>query len=371
MDYDVIIVGGGLAGCTAATHLAEAGHRVAILEKGSFPRHKLCGEFLSPEVQDAFQSLGVIDDIRAAGSHDIDRACITSASGATFRCDLPGTAIGLSRYVLDELLFERARDAGAETYAGTRVTDISGSLDDGFTVASPDAQRTARVVLGAFGKRSTLDRKLDRPFLQRSSDLVAFKAHFLGPSVPRTIEIHTFPGGYCGISHVENDRVNVCWIGRADALQSAGGTPEKMIDASLRKNPHLDDRLREAERVTDTFYAVSQVSLDAKEPFTHDVCMIGDTAGMIAPLCGDGMAMAITSAELATPHVDRFLNGQSSAAAFRSGYRTGWTDAFGRRMRLGRLAHAAAMRPALAAAAVGFLRAAPMVGRWLVRNTRG
>ncbi|PEN14791.1 FAD-dependent oxidoreductase [Longibacter salinarum] len=371
MEYDVIVVGGGLAGCAAATHLAEAGHRVAVLEKGSFPRHKLCGEFLSPEVQEAFRSLGVLDRVQDAGAHEIDRACLTSPRGSTFRSDLPGIALGLSRYALDEMLFERAATAGADTIDGTRVTDISGSLSDGFTVASSTGERTARVVLGAFGKRSTLDRKLERPFLDKPSDLVAFKAHYRGPSVPRTIEIHTFPGGYCGISHVEDDRVNVCWIGNTQSLQDAGGSPEAMLNASLRRNPHLDDRLASAERVTDTFYAVSQVSLEPKSPFTNDVCMIGDTAGMIAPLCGDGMAMALTSAELATPFVDEYLRGTRSAESFREAYSQAWSDMFSLRMRVGRLAHAAAMRPSLAAATVGTLRLAPFIGRWLIRATRG
>lgn len=370
MDYDIIIAGGGLAGCAAATLLARRGHHVALVEKGSFPRHKLCGEFLSPEVQDAFQRLGVLDAVRDAGAHAIDRATITSPGGATFACDLPGTAIGLSRFVLDEMLFETAGAAGADTFDRTRVTDIQGSLTDGFTVATDHGDMTGRVVLGAFGKRSTLDRKLDRPFLNDASDLVAFKAHFSGVSVPHTIEIHAFPGGYCGLSHVENDRLNVCWIGHTDGLQDAGGRPETMMQATLRQNPHLDERLSAATRETD-FYAVSQVSLEPKAPFERDVCMIGDTAGMIAPLCGDGMAMALDAASLAAPHVEAFLEGDRTAEGFRSGYRQDWSDTFSLRMRVGRLAHAAAMRPAVAATTVGALRLAPALGRWLVRATRG
>lgn len=370
-EYDVAVVGGGLAGCAASILLAERGHSVALLEKGSFPRHKLCGEFLSPEVQESFRNLGILEDVKAAGAHEMDRACITAPSGTTFRCDLPGTAIGLSRYILDQMLFDRARSAGADASDGTRVTDIRGSLDEGFTVEADSKTISARVVLGAYGKRSTLDRKLKRPFLDRDSDLVAFKAHFLGPSVPRTIEIHAFPGGYCGVSHVEDERVNVCWIGRAESLKEDGGRPEEMMRRSLRQNPLLDERLRGAERVTDSFYAVSQVSLDAKSAFTNDVCMIGDTAGMIAPLCGDGMAMALSSAEIAAPLVDDLLQGNRSQQAFRNAYTDAWENTFSLRMRLGRFAHAAAMRPSVAATVVGALRLAPAAGHWLVRNTRG
>lgn len=140
---------------------------------------------------------------------------------------------------------------------------------------------------------------------------------------------------------------------------------------SLRQNPLLDERLRGAKRVTDSFYAVSQVSLDAKSAFTNDVCMIGDTAGMIAPLCGDGMAMALSSAEIAAPLVDDLLQGNRSQEAFRNAYTDAWENTFSLRMRLGRFAHAAAMRPSVAATVVGALRLAPAAGHWLVRNTRG
>lgn len=370
-DYDVLVIGGGLAGCAAATLCARDGLRVGLMEKATYPRHKLCGEFLSPEVQDTFAGLGVLDEVSGAGAHAIDQAVITAPSGTAFESPLPGTALGLSRYRLDELLFERAQSAGAFGHEGVRVTDVSGSLDDGFKVETSNGPATARVVLGAYGKRGLLDRKLDRPFLNQSSDLVAFKAHFSGVSVPRTIEIHTFPGGYCGVSHVEDDRTNVCWIGRADALKEAGGSPDAMIDASLRRNPRLDDRLSGATRVTDTFYAVSQVSLDDKAAFENDVCMIGDTAGMIAPLCGDGMAMALSSAEIAAPLATDFVQERRSADAFRSAYRSEWSRTFSTRMRLGRFAHAAAMRPTLAAGTVAALRLLPSLGRWLMRRTRG
>ncbi len=370
-DVDVVVIGGGLAGCASATLLAREGVSVALLEKGDFPRHKLCGEFLSPEAQASFDALGVLGSVREAGAHEMRHARITGPHGGTFDCDLPGTALGLSRYVLDEMLFQRASDAGARTFTQTRVTGVDGSLNDGFRVRTDRGSVEARVVLGAYGKRSLLDRKLDRSFMDATSDLVAFKAHFGGPSIPETIEIHTFPGGYCGMSHIEDDRVNVCWIGRTDVLKDSGGRPEQMLAASAQRNPHLADRLDGAERLTDAFEAVSQVSLRSKPAFSGDICMIGDAAGMIAPLCGDGMAMALSSAEIATPHVLPFLRRNQTPEAFRAAYTEAWGKRFGQRMRIGRLAHAAAMRPRAAAFTVTALNAAPAIGRWLVRATRG
>jgi flavin-dependent dehydrogenase len=368
---DVIVVGGGLAGCSAAAQLADQGFDVLLLEKGTYPRHKLCGEFLSPEAQRSFRALGVLDAVRDAGAHPITQTRVTTPSGAASTNRLPGTALGLSRYRLDRLLAERAGAAGADVRTGTRVRQIEGSLAEGFCVITPDATHTARLVLGAYGKRGTLDRTLDRPFLKASAPYVAFKAHYGGAEVPHTIELHSFPGGYCGCSHVEDGRLNVCWIARTDALKEAGGAPDVMIDRALRASPALDARLDGLTRRTERFEAVSQVPIGRKTCFAGDVCMIGDTAGMIAPLCGDGMAMALQSADLVVPRAADWLHGRTSSSAFRKAYRNAWRTTFGLRMRLGLWANAAAFHDGWDEALVRAFRYLPPLERWVIRATRG
>ncbi len=371
MTYDAVIIGGGLAGCAAAIHLARDGRRVLLLEKQRYPVHKLCGEFLSVEVQEMFERLSVLEAVLEAGAHPITEARVTTVGGAVFESPLPGTALGLTRFTLDRLLFERARAVGAEALDGTPVGAVAGSLDDGFVVEAAGATYTARLVLGAYGKRGLLDRKLDRPFLSRKSPFVAFKAHYEGVQLPGRIELHAFPGGYCGLSHVEDGRVNACWIGHERALKDAGGHPEGMIAHSLMQNPALAQRFGAMRRVSDRFIAVSQVTLTPKGAFAGDVCMIGDTAGMIAPMCGDGMAMALHGAEQAAPLAAAFLDGALAADAFRTAHARSWRRTFGARMRLGRWMHHGYSRPALADAGVRLCRAVPGLGRWLIRKTRG
>ena len=371
MTYDVLVVGGGLAGCSAAIQLAEAGKRVVLLEKQRYPAHKLCGEFLSVEVQAMFERLGVREGVRRAGARSIDRVCITTTAGAVFESALPGTALGLSRYALDRLLFERAQAAGAETRDGVTVRAVEGSLDEGFFVTTTAGIFEARLVLGAYGKRGLLDRKLDRPFLKARSPFVAFKAHYAGVELPGVIELHAFPGGYCGLSHVEHGLVNACWISHGAALKAAGGTPEAMIAQSLGQNPALARRFEAMERVSERFIAVSQITFVPKGAFAGDVCMIGDTAGMIAPMCGDGMAMALRSAELITPLASAFLDDHMTAGLFRAQHERAWRREFGLRMRLGRWMHHAYCRPAVARLSVGAVRRMPGLGRWLIRKTRG
>ena len=374
MSYDALVIGGGLAGCSTALQLARDGHKVLLAEQATYPRHKLCGEFLSPEAQSSFRQLGVLDSVHEAGASPIHQTLLTAPNGALTKHSLPGTALGLSRYHLDRLLFRHACAAGVEGRPGTRVTRVEGSIDEGFGVTVGADTIEARLVLGAYGRRGRLDRALNRPFLTETSPYVAFKAHYAGASAHElqgTIELHSAPGGYCGLSPVEGERINICWIGQTDALKAAGGTPSDMLTQTLRENPVLDDRLQGLTRVSDRFEAVSQVPLMPKSRFANDVCMIGDAAGMIAPLCGDGMAMALRTADIVSPLASSFLDGHRSAPAFRTNYEDTWQQTFGRRMRLGRWIHAAAFRPGIARLLVQGCRFLPSLARWLIRTTRG
>ena len=374
MSYDALVIGGGLAGCSTALQLARRGHSVLLAEQSTYPRHKLCGEFLSPEAQSSFRRLGVLEAAHDAGAATIRQTRLTAPSGTATKHTLPNTALGLSRYQLDRLLFRQACATGVDGRPGTRVTNVDGSLDEGFAVTVGGETVEARLVLGAYGRRGHLDRTLDRPFLKQRTPYVGFKAHYAGSSaadVSNTIELHSAPGGYCGLSPVEDDRINVCWIGHTDALTDAGGTPAAMLKESLRQNPVLDERLRGLHRVSDQFRAVSQVPLMPKSRFAGGVCMIGDAAGMIAPLCGDGMAMALRTADLVSPLASEYLDGRRSSSSFRTAYETTWTNTFGRRMRLGRWIHAAAFRPGAARFLVQSCRFLPPFARWLIRTTRG
>ena len=371
MTYDALIIGGGLAGCSAAIQLTRQGFRTLLLEKQTYPSHKLCGEFLSTEVIAAFERLGVMADVRAAGAHPIRHSRVTTSGGSIFQARLPGTALGLSRYALDRLLFEHAAAVGADVRDGMPVRSVEGSMDEGFSVRTSAETFEARLVLGAYGKRGLLDRKLERPFFEKKTPFIAFKAHYSGLALPGTIELHAFPGGYCGLSHIEGGQVNACWITHERALKTSGGHPDGMIEGAMAENAALAERFRAMRRVSPSFLAISQISFASKDPFEGDVCMVGDTAGLITPLCGDGMAMALYAAELAAPLAARYLRRDLTAAAFRQHYARSWKQTFRPRLRLGRVLHHAYIRPPVANLAVRACRTAPGLGRWVIRKTRG
>jgi menaquinone-9 beta-reductase len=369
MMYDAIIIGAGLAGCSTAIQLAQQGHRVLLLEQQQYPTHKLCGEFLSVEVISIFERLGILDAVRSAGAVPIRHASVSTCTGQSFRSDLPGTALGLSRYRLDSILMQQAEAVGATCKDGTAVTAISGNLQQGFTVATRQDTFAARMVIGAYGKRSGLDRSLTRPFVQRASPFVAFKAHYTGLELPSVVELHAFPGGYCGLSQIEAGRVNVCWIGHDQRMQAAAGTGER--NSVLLQNPILAKRLEAMECISSASQALSQITFELKGKFDQDVWMIGDTAGMIAPLCGDGMAMALRSAELAVPMASAFLQGTLEIEMLKRRYTSAWNNEFRTRLQLGRLMHYGFIYPAVARVGVQLCHQIPALGNALIRATRG
>jgi menaquinone-9 beta-reductase len=373
-DFDVAVVGAGIAGCTAAATLARQGHVVLLLEADRYPIHKMCGEFLSPESSRLLRDLGIEDEVRTRGAVTIRNVAITAPSGAAWRAPLPSAGIGISRWSLDPMLYDAATAAGATGIQQARVTSIEGDARAGFRVAftgeAETREVTARLVLGAYGKRSRMDRALGRTIGHGHHDFVAFKAHHRGLDLGDFVELHAFAGGYCGMSHIEGGLVNVCLIARTDVLKASGRSFEAMRDGVMRENPTLASRFDRLRLAVSRVVATSQIPFVEKEPVSRGVLMIGDTAGMIAPLCGDGMAMALRSAEIASGLADRYLKGESTFDELTDSYTRAWRGTFSTRLRLGRLLQRGLFRPRAARIGLATVNAVPWLGRALVAATR-
>lgn len=368
--YDAAVVGGGLAGCSAAITLAEHGHRVLLLEARNYPTHRVCGEFMSPECVDTLGALGVMDAVRAHNPTWMTYAVITTPDGTRWERDLPGTAMGISRYALDAILAERAAQAGAAVRTSARVTDISGDLRTGFMLrVQGSADVHARVVIGAYGKRANLDRALNRGFLRVRQPYVGLKMHYDAPPVPARVELHTFQGGYCGLSDVEGGRVNACLLVRDDVFRARGSIPA-FVAWMGEQNPALGAWLRQAKPALARWQSVSQVPFIAKPAVENDVLMTGDAAGLIAPLAGNGMGMALDGGRLAAGHVHRYLHGEADALQLVHGYAAAWTQQFGGRLRTGRFLQSLMLRPALMTSGLRAANALPALGDFFIKQTR-
>ncbi len=384
--YDVLIVGGGPAGCSAALHLAAAGASVLLCEAGAYPRDKLCGEFLSPECVPLLDALGGGPALRALGPELITTAAITGPRGLAWQTRLPAPAWGLTRRALDAALAAQAQTAGVEVWTGTTVTAISGDLASGFRVSlrGPAAPKElgqaaavgARFVLAAHGKRAALDRALNRRFLTQPQPFVALKRHFRGPPLPGRIELHTFPGGYCGLSALEQaagaGAANVCFLTHTSAWQPLAAGPdssERFIAWMRAQSPTLGAWLAEATPLGERWLSIAQVPFSPKPPVEGEVLMAGDAAGLIAPLAGDGIAMALRGGQLAAAHITAGLRGQPPQQ-LRAAYARAWQREFGSRLRVGRFAQAFLLRPRWLALGLRLLQAVPALGTYLVTHTR-
>jgi flavin-dependent dehydrogenase len=327
------VLGGGLAGLTAAHLLARQGFSVVVLEKKQYPQHRVCGEYLSREIDPLAERLGL--DLPALGAVGVGRLEVTSSSGAVAAAALPLGGWGLSRYRLDEALAQSARRAGAQVWEKTPVMGVQ-RAGDGWRLQTPAGSVAAQHVVGTFGKRSNLDRELGRDFLRRRSPFVAVKHHLLAPDYPEDqIALHNFPGGYAGFSRVEDGRFCFCYLCRRAVFKRAGGVDALERDV-LSQNPALRRLLAHSRRAWTRPLVINEVSFAYKPLFEQGVWMTGDAAGMIAPLCGNGMAMAMTGGLLMAYHLGQVLRGERSAEGARSDYRRSWRRLFSTRLALGR-----------------------------------
>ncbi len=366
----LVVIGGGLAGTSAAIRAAQADLSVMLIEAGTYPRHKVCGEFLSPEATEYLADLGVLPAIMARQPARLSRVRVTSAAGGDWAGELSGPGLGLSRHKLDQLLVDWARAVGVHVVTDEKVTGVTGSLKDGFEVSVRGDSIRAQAVIAAHGKRTALDRALQRPFMTQSQPYIGLKAHFRGVVRPDTVELHAFPGGYCGISAIEGGLINVCLLARLEMFRRADSIPA-FNQWMQGQNHHLRRFFASAEQAT-PWLSISQIPFnDAdKQPVENDILMAGDSAGMIAPLAGDGMSIALHSGLLAADVVTRYLQGRINADALKRHYTAVWRQHFAGRIWLGRWLQASMFKPPLLSVGLKLMNAAPALGRYFVNHTR-
>lgn len=333
-NTDIIIAGAGLAGLTAAIHLLKSGYRVQLIEKNSYPQHKVCGEYISNEVLPYLEWLGL--DIDALSPTRISEFQFSAVTGETLEARLPLGGFGISRYTLDHFLYEQALQMGARFIQDT-VTDIRYNAGE-FTVSLLGKQvLRAGYVIGAYGKRDALDQKLSRDFIRKKSPWLAVKAHYEGEFPDNLIALHHFEGGYCGVSRVEKQRINICYLVDYATFKRFKNIPEHRAQV-VCKNPQLQEIFNRSTMLNAQPVSISQISFEHKKAVEKHVLMIGDTAGLIHPLCGNGMAMAIHSAKLCAELLIHRLEGKiPNRETLERDYQRAWNKQFRKRLFIGRI----------------------------------
>ncbi|MEB8329007.1 NAD(P)/FAD-dependent oxidoreductase [Flavobacteriaceae bacterium KMM 6897] len=369
VDYDVMIIGGGLAGLTSALHLRKNGHSVLVLEKQPYPHHKVCGEYVSNEVLPYLESLDIsFSEYQVA---HIDTLQFSLVNGRAITTKLPLGGTGISRYAFDDLLFRKAQSQGVD-FVFESVNGISFENDTFSVTTTSQNQFSSQIVLGAYGKRSTLDMHLKRDFVQQKSTWLAVKGHYTYPDFPNNlVALHNFRGGYAGLSKTETGAVNFCYLTTYESFRQ-----EKDIDSFntnvVSENPFLNRFLKEGEPLFKAPLSIAQISFDKKKAIENHVLMCGDTAGLIHPLCGNGMAMAIHSAKLVSELVSNYFNDKEySRAHLEDTYQILWDDAFQRRLWMGRKLQSLLLSPSMSRWALGTVGNSPWLLNKLIKSTHG
>jgi len=341
--YDVAIIGGGLAGLSLSIQLAQSGWRVILFEKETYPFHKVCGEYISMESWPFLQSLGI--GLNAMNLPRINKLRVTAPDGSMFESKLPLGGFGISRYRLDKLLADVAMSAGVSLFQGCRVNDVKKEGETfllNFTDQKDDACFIqARLCFGAYGKRSNLDIRWRRGFLNKQhkklDNYVGIKYHVTGDGDQGLISLHNFEGGYCGISEIEDGKYCLCYMTKASNLKNSGNSIVRMEEEILYNNPHLRKTFLSYKRMESFPVTISQISFQQKTLTENGIIMLGDAAGMITPLCGNGMSMALYTSKILYQLSNQFLNGEIDHQLLIKKYERQWRDSFSSRMKTGRL----------------------------------
>ncbi len=374
LPYDLIIVGGGPAGTSAAISAARNGVRILLLERGRFPRHKVCGEFVSAE------SLGLLTHLL----HRDFTALLSNAvrisqarvflDGRTLRASVDPPAASLARLDLDDALWRSAGRAGVDTRQQVTVQDIVGNGP--FRVSTTAGEFEARSLVNASGRWSNLSRpSMDTA---RREKWLGIKGHFLEEAKKKgaservaasSVDLYFFDGGYCGVQPVQLNagdaspgRVNASAMVRADVASN--------LAEVFERHPALKERTRSWTPLSDPV-STSPLIFRQPQPEREGILMTGDAAGFVDPFVGDGISLALRSGALAARCLAPFFAGEALLPAVASQYtelyRQSLMPVFRASSKIRRLLRLPqpVRKPLLA-----LLENAPAITRYAVRKTR-
>ena len=366
--HDIIIIGGGLAGLSAAIHLRNYDFKVMLIEKNAYPKHKVCGEYISNEVLPYLNYLQI--DVFALGAKTITKFEVSTAKGKLIKANLPLGGFGISRYALDNALYQMAKEKGVTVLQDT-VVDLE-FYDGHFKVTTKVHERyISELVIGAYGKRTNLDIKLDRKFVKSKSPYLAVKTHVKGDFPNDLVALHNFEGGYCGVSKVEDDSINLCYITDYNAFKKFKNL-EDFQQHVIFKNEHLKSIFGSSISVFDSPLTISQISFDQKLPVEKHILMCGDSAGMIHPLCGNGMSMAIRSAQIAATLIIKYFEKEiKTRDELERQYKKEWNKAFKNRLKVGHVVANLFNNTQLSELSIGVLKKMPFLVPYIIKQTHG
>ncbi|HEX6942004.1 MAG TPA: NAD(P)/FAD-dependent oxidoreductase [Gemmatimonadaceae bacterium] len=328
-DAQVLIVGGGPAGSTAAFFLARAGCDVLVVDRARFPRDKPCSEYLSPQASRLLQEMGVLDALESGPSARLTGMRVHAPDGTSFTGSFNAPTgyrafrdygLAIRRPLLDATLLARAEDAGARVRTGIDVRDLAfdghGRVT-GVVVREANKESTlqARVVIGADGLRSVVARRAKLGKHGRWPRRLALVRHYRGVTPDAAVgDMHVFEGGYAGFAPVSDELTNVAVVIPTRHAREIGNDRDAIMRQLLESQPGVAARLVSAEPATPT-RAVGPFNWHAKRAWLPGAALVGDAADFFDPFTGEGMYAAMRGAELLTPYAFEAARADRTRAA--------------------------------------------------------
>ena len=370
--YDIAIIGGGLAGLALSIQSTRAGYSTIVFEKEEYPFHKVCGEYISFESWNFLQELGLpLSDMQLPV---LQKLMISAPDGSSLEERLMPGGFGISRFSLDHHLSSIASDAGVTLMQRCKVSDVQFASEN-FTITTQGSEYRSRIVAGAYGKRSNLDIKWKRNFIQKKpgplNHYIGVKYHLSGNFPRDLIALHNFKHGYCGMSAIEDGKFCLCYLTNARNLRKNDNDVSLMENNVLRKNPYLENIFSSSTMLYPEPLTISQISFERKSQVENHILMMGDAAGLITPLCGNGMSIALHSSKIAFDEINSFLKGSISRYEMELQYTQRWEREFSRRLFTGRMLQRFFGSERVSSMFIGFLKNFPPLVRFLIRNTHG